>query len=200
VTATRRPIIFAGDAAVGILIVFAGLLAGTGWLYLLRGLHWLDVGPRIADSLPLLQLAATDAQPLLRVMVAWVLAGVLTGVALVQMPPRRRAGFALGLGLVVLLLQCQAAYALARNLPLSGVLFSRSPGLGPALEGLAFGLGCWLPRAGSGRQGRHARRRSFISIVSGFDDRHLRGGQDRDAAQDHGDRQQVSERRTGASA
>src|SRR5690242_12982375 len=37
-----------GGAVTSMLIVIAGLVAGTGWLYILRGLHWLDLGPRIS--------------------------------------------------------------------------------------------------------------------------------------------------------
>ena len=55
--------------------VLVGLLAGYGWLYVLRGLGWLGAGPAVGDALPLLQLAGFDGQPLLRVVVAWLLAG-----------------------------------------------------------------------------------------------------------------------------
>ena len=50
------------------------------------------------------------------------------------------------LSLLALLLASQAAYALARNLRLSDILFSRSPGPGPWIESLTFALGCALPR------------------------------------------------------
>jgi hypothetical protein len=190
----------AGNAVAGMVIVLAALLAGTGWLYVLRGLHWFTIGPRLSDSLPLLQLAGFDGQPLVRVVIAWLLAGVLAGVALIRVPRLRRSLFAGVLCLLVLLLAAQVSYALARNLRLSAVLFDRSPGLGPVVEGLMFTLGCCLPRPIARRQRARARRRSFVSVVTGFDDRGLGGGQNRDAAQDDGDREQVAENHSGASA
>jgi hypothetical protein len=146
----RRPLALAGGAGAALLVVLAGLLAGTGWLYVFRGLHWLRVGPRIGDSLPLLALASADGQPLLRVVVAWVLAGALAGMALRELAPTRRAALALVMGLVVLLAASQASYALARNLGFSDVVLSHDPGSGPVLEALAFGLGTALPRTLSG--------------------------------------------------
>jgi hypothetical protein len=171
----RRPLKRVGATLVGVVIVFAGVLAGTGWLYVFRGLHWLEVGPRIADSLPLLQLASFDGQPLLRVVVAWLLAGLLTGVALVSLAPWRRALLTGIGGLVLLLLGSQAAYSLARNIPFTHVLFSRMPGLGPVVEAAAFALGSALPRPMTGGQ-RLGPRRSLLARLSGFDDRRLRGG------------------------
>jgi hypothetical protein len=161
-------------AAVATLIVAAGLLAGTGWLYVLRGLHWLRDGPRIPDALPLLQLAASDGQPLVRVIVAWALAGALTGIALVEVPPHRRLALALAVALVVLLAASQASYALARNVAFSSTVFSRAPGLGPVLEACVFALGCWLPRPLNRGRRPGGRRRSLVSVISGFDDRGVR--------------------------
>jgi hypothetical protein len=186
-----RPFDAAGSAFAAVLIVLAGLLAGTGWLYLLRGLHWFALGPRLGDSLPLLQLAGFDGQPLVRVVIAWLLAGGLAGVALICVRPLRRALFAAGLCLLLLLLGSQASYALARNLKLSDVLFDHDPGLGPVVESLIFAVGCWLPRSVAGRQRFGARSRSFVSLVTGFDDRGLGGREHRHAPQDKRDREQV---------
>jgi hypothetical protein len=174
-----------------VLVIAAGLLAGTGWLYVLRGLHWLRVGPRISDALPLLQLAAADGQPLVRVLVAWILAGALTGVALAEVTPHRRVGLALVVALVALVVGSQASYALARNVAFSSTVFSRSPGLGPVLEACAFALGCWLPRPIDRGQRPGARRRSLVSFISGLDDRGVGGGKSRHAGQHDGDRQAV---------
>lgn len=200
VTAVRRPLVQAGGAAAAALILVAGLLAGTGWLYVFRGLHWLTIGPRIADSLPLLQLAAADGQPLGRVALAWVLAGALAGVALVELSPSRRAAAGLAVGLVVLLVASQASYALARNLSFSNVLFSHGPGLGPVLEAVAFAIGCALPRFMSRgeRAPPWAPRRSLVPLISGLGDRRLRGRQDGDAGQDDGDRHPVRRGNAGA--
>jgi hypothetical protein len=182
-----------GNAAVWVVIVVAGLLAGTGWCYVLRGLHWLRLGPRIADALPLLQLANSDGQPLVRVAVAWLLAGALSGIALAEVAPLRRVPLAFGLALVVLLLASQASYALARNVAFSATVFARSPGLGPVLEACLFALGCWLPRPldRGQRPGPGPGRRSLVSRISGFDDRGVGSSQSRDDGQHPGDRQPV---------
>ena len=192
--AWRAPsgVLFAtGRAAGALVIVIAGLLAATGWLYALRGLHLLAVGPRVADALPLLQLASADGQPAVRVIVGWLLGGALTGVAMLSTPVVRRGLFAGVVGLVILLIASQAAYALARNLPFTHVLFDRTPGFGPVLEALAFAAGCALPRVRDRGDGGVRRRRSVAAVLGGFDDRRLHGGEERHAAEDDGDRRQV---------
>jgi hypothetical protein len=172
------------------LIVVAGVLAGFGWLYVLRGLGWLGLGPRVADALPLLQLASFDGQPLLRVLVAWLLAGALTGVALRSIRLPFRPALTGILGLAILLVASQAAYALTRNLPFSSVLFSRTPGFGPVLEAIAFAAGSVLPDALS-KPVRGGARRRPAAAVAGLGDLRLRGGQDRHPGQHDPDRDQV---------
>lgn len=142
---TARGLGIGGRGALTVAVLLAGLLAGLGWLYVLRGLGWFAFGPGVRDSLPLLQLAGFDLQPLGRVVVAWLAAGVVAGVALVRIPRPRRALLAGVLGIVLLLFASQASYALTRNLRLSDVVWSRHPGLGPWLEGLLFAVGCALP-------------------------------------------------------
>lgn len=185
--------------------MIAGLLAGTGWLYVLRGRHWLNVGPPVGDSLPLLQLARSDGQPLLRVLVAWALAGALTGMALTGMAlsearPLRRLAPALGVGLVVLLLTAQASYALTRNMSFSGTVLSHAPGPGPVLEAVAFALGCWLPRRPEDGKRPRAGWRSLASPIGGVGDGGLGGGERRDAGQHERDGQPVHQARREVSA
>jgi hypothetical protein len=55
--------------------------AAVGWLYLLRNLSALAVGPPVRGALPLERLAHHDAQPLARVLVAWLAAGAVAGSA-----------------------------------------------------------------------------------------------------------------------
>jgi hypothetical protein len=64
-----------------VLAVLAAALCGYGWLYLLRDARALDAGPQVPGALALQRLARTDAQPLLRVLVAWVPAGLVVGLA-----------------------------------------------------------------------------------------------------------------------
>jgi hypothetical protein len=146
--------------AVGLLVAaLLGVLTGYGWQYLLRDVGWLSVGPRIGDALPLLQLATADGQPLLAVIVAWLLAGGMAGLITVRVSPGPRALVTGVMALALLLLASQASYAAARNLRFSGILLTRGPGLGPWLEALVFTIGCALPRRSVfGRPGRRGGR------------------------------------------
>lgn len=153
----RRGALVTAATAGGLLAVVVCLLVGYGWLYVLRGAHLLGAGPRVADSLPLLQLASFDGQPLLRVIVAWLLAGAIAGVALMRVGRVLRVASAGPLALVALLVASQAAYALTRNLPFSSVLTGRRPGFGPVLEAICFAAGCALPALSGGDRGRWGR-------------------------------------------
>ncbi len=156
--ATRRDVLTAGGRALGRAIRALGAIAGvtvasvtivltgTGLLSGLRGLGWLPAGPRIADALPLLQLARFDGQPLARVAVAWLLAGAVFGLALIRIKPVPRVIIAGGLGLVLLLFASEASFALTRNLRLSAVLSGRVPGAGAWIEAGLLAAGTALPR------------------------------------------------------
>jgi hypothetical protein len=135
-----------GLAAAVLFLVLVALLTAFGWLYLLRDAGWLGLGPKLSDSLPLLQLAGFDSQPMMRVLVAWVVAGVLVGVLLGRLGRAPRVLAAGVPALILLLLASQAAYALARNLRFTHILFSRTPGPGVWLEAACFAVGCALPR------------------------------------------------------
>lgn len=89
-------------AALTLVLVVAG---GVGWLYLLRRVHALHVGPGLAGALPLERLAGHDRQPLLRVAVAWLPAGLVAGLALVRLTALRRGarGVVAGAGTFVVL-------------------------------------------------------------------------------------------------
>jgi hypothetical protein len=149
---TRRVLRALAGGSGSTLMLLLALLTGTGWLYVLRGLRLFALGPGVGDSLPLLQLAGFDGQPLARVAVAWLLAGALFGVVLIRVDPLPRAIVAGAVGVLLLLFASQAAYALAQNLRLSHVLWSRLPGFGPWLEGLLFAAGSALPRPLPGSQ------------------------------------------------
>jgi hypothetical protein len=82
---------YGAGALAGLILVLA-ILSATGWLYLLRDLGILDAGPRVRGALPLQQLAGGDAQPLLRVVLAWLPAGVVAGMALARLTRLGAAG------------------------------------------------------------------------------------------------------------
>jgi hypothetical protein len=177
----------AGGAVVFSVAVVVGSLAGDGWLYALRGAGWFTAGPIIHDSLPLLALASADGQPLLRVAVAWLLAGVLAGIMMVRLPPPHRAALAGAVCLVLLLLASQASYALVRNLRLSDVMTSRAPGTGPWVEALLFAVGCALPgRAVAWAQ--RVRRVQRPGALTTTGELGVRGGERWDAAEHDYDR------------
>ncbi len=144
---SSRPtlVMASGAIAVGPALLLCAM-AGLGLLYALRGLHWFSIGPPISDSLPLLQLAGFDGQPLARVIVAWLAAGVIIGAVLIRLDPLPRSVLVGLLGVLILLLASDASYALTRNLGLGGVLLDRAPGLGPWVEGLLLTIGSALPR------------------------------------------------------
>jgi enterochelin esterase-like enzyme len=136
ITLTAR--VLAAGAALVLCVV-----AGAGLLYGLRGLNLPAVGPSIPDSLPLLQLAGFDAQPLARVTVAWLAAGVVLGLALGLLrvaPARSPLPIALA-GALALVLASDASDALARNLNFHAVLMGRAPGAGPWVEALLLAAG-----------------------------------------------------------
>lgn len=194
----------AGGGIGFLLVVTVGLLAGDGWVYVLRGGGWLAAGPNVGDSLPLLQLAGSDGQPLLRVVVAWLIVGVLAGLALIRVAPLRRTALAGGLGLLLMLLASQASYAAARNLRLTDILLSRSPGLGAWLGALLFAIGVALPRRAEPRlkRGRGGRGLTApaVGVLGGLRHLGLSGGEHRHAAEHDSDRGQVGDDRDGVRA
>src|SRR5439155_4733245 len=74
--------LWAARIMAGGVALLAVVVAGVGWLYLLRDLGALAAGPRIGEALPLQRLAHEDAQPLARLVAAWLPAGLLAGAAL----------------------------------------------------------------------------------------------------------------------
>jgi hypothetical protein len=147
-----------------ILTVLVGLFGGLGWIYALRAERWLGAGPRIPDSLPLLQLARFDGQPLERVMIAWLGSGLICGLVLVRVSRPARGTTAAVLATGLLALDAQASYALTRNLRFAAVLWSHPPGLGPWLEAGLFTVAVVLP--GSGRRPREDHRPFTLSPLS----------------------------------
>jgi hypothetical protein len=105
--------------------------AGTGWVYVLRGLRVLSSGPRLQGALPLEQLAGASAQPFVRMLVAWLPAGLVAGLVLAALTrlsrPLRAAAIAIP-SAVLLLAASAASDAIAQNESFSqhvGPAFSR---------------------------------------------------------------------------
>jgi enterochelin esterase-like enzyme len=134
----------AGWSLYGGLVLLICTLAGLGLAYRLRELHWLAIGPRIPDALPLLQLAGFAGQPLARVAVAGLAAGAVLGLALGSVSRQRRAMFVGVLGALLLLIGSDVSYAVARNQPLGEALLGRAPGIGPWIEALFMAGACAL--------------------------------------------------------
>lgn len=176
---------------VGFLLALAlAALCGFGWLYFLRGIGWFAAGPKVGDALPLLQLAGFDLQPLARVIVAWLAAGMIAGLLTWRLEPVRRAiAFAL-LGALILFVASQAAYALARNLHFTNVLFGHRPGSGGFVEAAVLAAGSYLPGGVIGRRQRPAP--GLRRTVGRLRDRRLRRGEHRDAAENDRDGHQVA--------
>ncbi|MEA2321825.1 MAG: hypothetical protein QOD81_1675 [Solirubrobacteraceae bacterium] len=69
-----------------LVVLVVAVACGIGWTYALRAAGLLPYGPEVAGALPLQQLEGSDAQPLARVVAAWIAAGAVAGLGL------RRAG------------------------------------------------------------------------------------------------------------
>ena len=114
---------------------------------LLRGTGALRVGPALADALALDRLAGRDAQPLLRVVAAFVPAGLLLALALREVAPAGRTGRAALAGLpayAVLIAIGAASDAVTRSEPLSRHVAAQ-PGRAAAwLPALVFALCAYL--------------------------------------------------------
>lgn len=124
---------------------FIGVLtvpAAVGILYALRSVTALAIGPDVPGALPLQQLARGEAQPFARVVLAWVPAGLVAGLALRRLGRVRSVPGMVGLGLAALALLIvagAAADAVAVSEPLG-------PHVGPQLRrsGTWVALTCLL--------------------------------------------------------
>jgi hypothetical protein len=128
----------AGVIARGVVaVVIAGLavLAGVGWLYLLRGAGLLGVGPRLHGALPLQQLAGDDGQPLLRIAGAWLPTGAAAAAALLLLRVRRPVAVVAAVAMAMLLLTGAASDAVVNSERVTSHLLPQltRPGLWAAL-------------------------------------------------------------------
>jgi hypothetical protein len=142
-----------------VVVMLAAVAGGVGWLYALRHLHVLKVGPRLSDALPLQRLAGGAAQPLGRVIGAWLPTGVAAGFALalvarLNRPVRAAVAFVLGLVFAVAI--AAGSDALTHNEPLRRHLHEQPHRVAIWVAAGLIALGT-LVAPGTGRgAGRHA--------------------------------------------
>lgn len=113
-----------------VLVIVAITLAATGWLDLLRRSGLLRAGPFLHEALPLQRLAGNGAQPLVRVIAAWLPAGLAGGAVLYMLGLRSRLARAAVVfaGCALLLLALGAlADAISESDPI-GMHVSEQPG------------------------------------------------------------------------
>ena len=128
----------------GWLMALAALFAGIGELYLIRDAA-LGIGPEVHRALPLEQLAGKDAQSLLHLVIAWVPAGFVAGLALASLTRLGSVARTISLAALaaaVLLLAGALSDSIAVNDPLS-------PHLVPQLSRAGIWVAVALFAAGS---------------------------------------------------
>jgi hypothetical protein len=157
---TPRAVIGHVLRAIAVLVVMlAAVAGGIGWLYALRHLHVLKAGPRLADALPLQRLAGGAAQPLGRVIAAWLPTGIAAGFALAavtRLDRLARAAVAFVLGLVFAIAIAAGSDALTHNEPLRHHLHEQPHRVAIWVAAGLIALGT-LAAPGTGRgAGRHA--------------------------------------------
>jgi hypothetical protein len=140
----------AARPAAALLVALAITAAGIGWLDLLRRNGALGDGPRLRESLPLQRLAGSAAQPLARVVAAWLPAGFAGGAALYFAGIGSRAVRAAvlgGLSLVLLLAAGASSDAVTASDTLRGHIATQP-------HRLAIWLAAGLVAAGAAVPGR----------------------------------------------
>jgi hypothetical protein len=145
----------------GTLLVVAGVVAGTGWLYLLRRIGALDFGPRFKGALPLQQLRGNDSQALARMLVAWLPFGVLAGIGLRALGARTalgRAAWTAIVAAVVLMASGAGSDAIAANESLSGHVQPQLTRPGTLAAVVILVIGTMLVAVADGRGGRRGPR------------------------------------------
>ena len=140
-------------------VVLAAVAGGIGWLYALRHVGLLKVGPRLADALPLQRLAGGAGQPLARVVVAWLPAGLVAGIGVGLVSRLRRPGRGLAvfvLALALVLVGAAASDSVTHSEPIRRHLDEQPHRMATWLAAGLMALGAALaPVIGRGA-GRHA--------------------------------------------
>jgi hypothetical protein len=153
--ARRTPALARAARIAGAWMVAVGsVAAGIGVLYLIRGTGTLAIGPSVRGALPLEQLAGRDAQPLAALIVAWVPAGLVAGLALrgaTRMGPAARAISLALLAEVLLVLAGAASDAAAINEPLKPHLIPQLGRPGVLVAVILFAAGSMFAELGPRR-------------------------------------------------
>jgi hypothetical protein len=130
----------------------------VGWMDLLRRSGLLGFGPLVGGALPLEQLAREDAQPLARVVVAWVPAGLLAGALLARRPPVVRALVVAVVFWVVLVTVGAMSDAAAISESIQSHVPAQLSRAGTWVEVGIGALTAMVPPAGGSRRDAHASR------------------------------------------
>jgi hypothetical protein len=112
------------------LVAALGAVAtGIGWLYVMRNAGLLTAGPQVPEALPLQRLAGGSTEPLARLVVAWLPAGLVCGLVLAAVGFRRviRAALMFTTTAILLLALGAAADAVTANEPIRSHV-SEQPG------------------------------------------------------------------------
>jgi hypothetical protein len=151
----------AAGGALGWFLAVVAIVAGVGWLYLIRDVHLLAIGPKVTGALPLEELAARGSQPLGRMAIAWLPAGFAAGLALALSTRLRPAAVAVASGLLALVIlgaTTAASEAVSRSESFTehvGPALRRS-GLWTAVAFTVIGTIVALVAVRPGRRGRAA--------------------------------------------
>jgi hypothetical protein len=145
-----RTVLVAGGRALALAATgLAVVLGGLGWLFLLRGAGVLSAGPVLAEALPLQRLAGGAAQPLSRLVLAWLPAGVLAGALLARAGFARRgprAPLMLGVGAALLMALGGLSDAITESDPLGSHLGAQPGRAAIWVAAALLGAGAALPR------------------------------------------------------
>ncbi len=125
----------------GALGLVGAVVGGIGYSYLLRHVSVLRVGPSVGGALPLQQLAGDAAQPLGRMLAAWLPAGAVAGRVLVDLARPVRGAVAGTVAALLLVAAGAASDAVAISDPFGGHLLPQLTRPGNLVAVAAFAGG-----------------------------------------------------------
>jgi hypothetical protein len=138
----------AARAGAALLVVVTVTGAAIGWLYAMRAAGFLNQGPHLHEALPLQRLAHGASQPLLRIALAWLPAGIVAGLILRTVGWRRRstrAALMAAASLLLLLATGAAADAVTETEPIRNHLSQQPHRPVIWLAAVLAGIGAAIP-------------------------------------------------------